>query len=265
MSTDGDRGQVKSSAAEVYESFFVPALFQQWVQPMCEAARVAPGALVLDVACGTGVLARAAAKRVGGAGKVTGLDINDGMLAVARRSTGIDWEKGSVDALPFADRSFDAVTCQFGLMFFPDRTRALQEMIRVLRPGRTLAVATWDDAAASPGYAAMIDLLQRLFGRGIADALRAPFNLGNPATLRKVFEDAGLEPRIATHAGTARFESIDAWVRTDIKGWTLAEMIDDAQYERLLQAARVEMQQFVTADGTVAFAAPAHIATVTTP
>jgi len=92
---DTSRGQVTRSAAEVYEEFFVPALFQKWAPRMAEAARLAPGQKVLDVACGTGVLAREAATRVAPGGSVAGLDRNEGMLAVARlRAPAIEWRMG---------------------------------------------------------------------------------------------------------------------------------------------------------------------------
>ena len=264
---DTSRGQVTRSAAEVYEEFFVPALFQEWAPRMAEAARLAPGQKVLDVACGTGVLAREAATRVAPGGSVAGLDRNEGMLAVARRQApGIDWRQGRAEALPFADGAFDAVVSQFGLMFFEDRTAALKEMWRVLRPGGRLAVAVWDALEHSPGYAAMTALLQRLFGDRIANELRAPFALGDPEALRSLFAEAGIPKlEIRTPDGTARFPSIESWVHTDVKGWTLADLIDDAQYQILQQEAKREFEPYVQSDGTVAFAAPAPIATATKP
>jgi SAM-dependent methyltransferase len=259
--SNANRGQVGSNAAEVYESFFVRALFQQFAEPMCEAARIGAGQIVLDVACGTGVLARVAARRVGATGAVVGADINESMLAVARRSNpGITWKNCPAEALAFGDRSFDAVTCQFGLMFFTDRPKAVREMARVLRPGGRLAIAVWDRLSATPGYDAMTNLLQRLFGDAAADALRAPFSLGDLPALLPLFADAGLDDvQAATQEGTARFDSIDAWVDVNIRGWTLADMIDDTQYARLLDASRTEFRGMAEADGSVAFRAPAHI------
>ena len=262
-----DRGQVNRSAAEIYEEFFVPALFHEWAPRVAAAADVRPGNKVLDVACGTGVVAREAVRRARPGGEVTGLDRNPGMLAVARRQAPeIAWREGLAEALPFEAETFDAVVSQFGLMFFDDRQRALQEMWRVLRPGGRLAVAVWDRLETSPGYAAMTALLQRLFGEPIAAGLRAPFVLGDPAELRSLFAAAGLpEVQVATEVGTARFPSIESWVHTDVKGWTLADLIDDAQYRVLLQAARTELKRFAGPDGKVTFAAPAHIVSVTKP
>ena len=261
---EGLKGQVTRSAAEIYEEFFVPALFQQWTPIVADAAGIKAGQRVLDVACGTGVLAREAAGRVGGAGLVTGLDRNDGMLAMARRiAPAVEWKAGRAEQLPFADAGFDAVVSQFGLMFFDDRAQALREMRRVLKPGGRLAVAVWDRLENSPGYVAMAGLLERLFGRRIAGELHAPFALGDPEALRGLFAEAGLgKAKVATHAGTARFPSIEAWVRTDVKGWTLADLIDDDQYALLLREAAVALRRYAKVDGIVIFDAPALIVTV---
>jgi ubiquinone/menaquinone biosynthesis C-methylase UbiE len=260
---DDLKGQVTRGAAEIYEEFFVPALFQQWTPIVADAAGIKAGQRVLDVACGTGALAREAAGRTGGAGLVTGLDRNEGMLAMARRiAPTIEWKAGRAEQLPFPDASFDAVVSQFGLMFFDDRVRALREMRRVLKPGGRLAVAVWDRLENSPGYAAMAGLLERLFGRRIAGELHAPFALGDPESLRALFAEAGLgKAKVATYAGTARFPSIEAWVRTDVKGWTLADLIDDDQYALLQREAAVALKPYARADGSVMFDAPALIAT----
>jgi ubiquinone/menaquinone biosynthesis C-methylase UbiE len=131
-----DNGQVNASAAEIYEDFFIPALFEEWAPRVADAARIQRGQRVIDVGCGTGVLARLAARRVGRSGSVVGLDVNEGILAVARRkAAAIEWHHGPAEALPFDDGVESAVVSQFGLMFFQDRRAALQEMARVLRPG----------------------------------------------------------------------------------------------------------------------------------
>jgi ubiquinone/menaquinone biosynthesis C-methylase UbiE len=254
------QGQVTRSAADVYDEFFVPALFAPWPGSVAQAAEIGPGQDILDVACGTGVLAREAARRVQPDGHVVGLDRNAGMLAVAKRKAPeIEWREGLAEALPFPKDRFDAVVSQFGLMFFDDRALALSEMWRVLKPGGRLAVAVWDALERIPGYAAMTALLQRLFGERIADALRAPFALGDPKALTALAAKAGIPAQITTREGTACFPSIDAWVHTDVKGWTLADMIDDGQYQQLRQEAPRALARFVQPDGTVVFDAPAHI------
>jgi hypothetical protein len=139
-------------------------------------------------------------------------------------------------------------------------------MWRVLRPGGRLAVAVWGTLDRSPGYAAMVALLRRLFGDRVADELRAPFALGDPETLRSLFARAGVPGvEIRTPDGTARFPSLEAWVRTDVKGWTLADLIDDAQYRTLLREAGRELSRYVGQDGRVAFRCPVHVATATRP
>jgi SAM-dependent methyltransferase len=207
------------------------------------------------------------AERVGPAGSVVGLDVNEGMLAVAeRKAPQIEWRQGIAEDLPFASDSFDAVISQFGLMFFEDKAAALKEMVRVLQPGGRLAVAVWDSLDHTPGYAAMVSLLQRLFGEQAANGLRPPFSLGNLPKLQALLAEANLsEAKILTQAGVARFPSLQAWVYTDIKGWVLADILDETQFELLLKEAEQALQPFVTAQKTVAFASPAHIVTFTKP
>ena len=120
--------QLELAAAEAYEERFVPAIFAEWAQLLVAEAGVAPAQRILDVACGTGIVARRAAEIVG-APAVTGVDINDAMLTVAKRvRPDITWLLGDAVALPLPDADFDAVLCQMALMFFPDAVAALREM-----------------------------------------------------------------------------------------------------------------------------------------
>jgi ubiquinone/menaquinone biosynthesis C-methylase UbiE len=261
------RGQVTASAAEIYDQLYVPALFGAWADRALDACRVHGGQRVLDVACGTGVVARAALERVGPSGSVAGVDINKGMLAVARRrAPEVEWRQDPAENLPFRADCFDAVICQFGLMFFENRTRAIEEMMRVLRLDGALAVVVWDSLEHTPGYAAVTKLLDKLFGEAVGDSMRVPYNLGDAEAIRVLFKDAGVrEIEITTHEGTARFPSLRSWVETDVRGWTAADMIDDAGFARLFEAAERDLSSFVGADGTVSFAAPAHIVTTRKP
>jgi SAM-dependent methyltransferase len=265
MTDAAQRGQVAGSAAEVYEEFFVPALFGWWPEPLLDAVEAGQGDRILDVGCGTGVFARAALDRVGSAGHVAGLDPNEAMLGVARRlGPGVEWTSGVAERLPYPDASFDRVVSQFALMFFTDRPAAVAEMARVLAPGGTVAVATWASLDSTPGYAAMVELLGELFGDEAADALRAPFLLSDEEELLDLASAAFADPAVALHDGAARFASVDAWIHTEIRGWTLADVIDDEQYEQLLREARRRLDRFTDERGRVAFPMPAMILTAHT-
>ncbi len=252
-----ERGQVTDQAAEVYDSRFVPSLFGQFAPWLTAFAGVGIGTHVLNVATGTGVAALAAADQ---GAKVTGIDINPGMLAVAKRkSDSILWEKADAQALPFPDASFDTVLCQFGLMFMPDRARALDESLRVLRPGGTLALAVFDALERTPAYRDLVPMLGRIVGLEAADALRPPFSLGDTSALVSEIEAAGgRQLRVKSVTGTARHHSLDAWLDTEIGGWTMSEMVSPSQLATLKTEARDLFAEYLAADGTVAFPAPAH-------
>lgn len=250
--------------AEVYDEFFVPALFGQWGERVAAEAGIGPGQHVLDVACGTGALARAAAERVGPSGSVVGLDPNPDMLAVARRQRpAIEWRDGRAESLPFPDERFDAVVSQFGFMFFEDKPEALREMMRVLRPDGRLAVAVCDTLDHSPGYHALAALLQRLFGREVADAFRAPFSLGDPDQLLALADEAGIEgAKVKQRDGTVRFASIDDMVSTERACvYTLGGLLNDAQFEVLLREAQQALRPFTDEEEKVVFSMPALILT----
>jgi len=260
-STDAAAGQVSTAAAEVYEQFFVPALFRQFAEPMLDVVAAGDGDRLLDVGAGTGVVGRAALKRVGGRGSVVAVDPNEGMLTVAERlAPAMDTRRGVAEQLPVDRAEMNCVTCQFALMFLSDRRRAVEGMRRVLRPGGRVAVATWASVGDSPGYAAMVELLEEEIGDGAADALRAPFCLGTPELIGDVLRQSFEDVTVVRREGQARFTSLDDWLYTEIRGWTLAEHIDDDQYARLRRAAATRLARFVTGDGAVRFAVPALIA-----
>ena len=255
--------EIRSPAA-VYDELFVPALFAQFGPVVADAAGVKPGDRVIDVACGTGALTLAAAERAGSGGAVVGLDANPDMLVVARRKpAGIEWIEATAEALPMPDQSFDAVVSQFGMMFFDRPPAALSEMMRVLRPGGRLAVAVCDALDNSPGYSALAGLLDRLFGKAVGDAFRAPFVLGNPERLFAIAREAGIsDAKVLKHVGEVRFASIAALVSTERACvWTLGGLLDEEQFSRLLDEAEIALKPFVGADGRVRFDMPALILT----
>ena len=261
---DAERGQVNTAAAEIYDAFFVPALFGQFPESVLDHAKVCAGARVLDVGCGTGIVARAAHRRVGASGGVAAVDPNVGMLAVARRSEpSIDWHSGTAESLPFTDGCFDHTISQFATMFFTDRTAALSEMARVTVDCGTVTIATWSGLDRTPGYEAMVALIADELGDAAANALRAPFVLGDIEDVEQLLAPIGTDLRLEEISGTARFASIADWVHTDVRGWTLADLVDDDGEVALLARAERELARFVTADGAVNFPAPALVGTVT--
>jgi SAM-dependent methyltransferase len=261
----GDDLEALIASAAGYQELLVPALFQEWSLRLIAAAEIRPGDRVLDIACGTGVLTRAAAARVTQSGSVTGLDPAPGMLAVAKRlAPAIEWRQGTAESLPFPAESFDVAVSQFGLMFFADRRQAIQEMLRVLTSGGRIGVAVWDLLENIPAYAAEVALVQRIAGQRPADALRAPFALGDPNELIALFSGAGASRVSATrHLGTAKFPSVRSMVEADIFGWLplMGTPLTRAESDQVLKQADDVLRPYVTMDGRVEFPIAAHIVT----
>lgn len=257
--------QAQVGAAEAYEAIFVQAIISKWAEKVADTVQLQPGDRILDVACGTGVFAREAARRVAGRGSVSGVDINPGMLAVARRlGPEIDWRQGSAEELPFPDEMFDAVVCQFGLMFFQDRHKAVQEMRRVLAPGGRLAAAVWSSLESTPGYAAEVDLVRRMVGDRAAQALTAPFVLGDAARLADLCERAGLRGVSASvQLGQARFPDVRTMMEGDLRAWLplVGIELSDEAIDRILAEAGQALSAFITEQGEVVFDLPAVIVT----
>jgi SAM-dependent methyltransferase len=261
--TETERWQVSTDAAEVYECCFVPAIFGAWAGPVAEAAGIRTGDKVLDVGCGTGVLARAAFGRVGQEGRVVGLDLNEGMLAVAARAEPkIEWRQGDAESLPFEDASFDVVVSQFALMYVPNRVAALSQMWRTLAPAGRLAAAVWAPLDRAPGFQILVDIAARRCGDAAAGVLRAPFVLGDRAGLIKLFTDAGIPgAEVTLHEGSIRFPSVREFVRTEVKGSPLAGMIGDDEMETLAAESARALAAFIVPSGEIVMPMDAHVIT----
>jgi ubiquinone/menaquinone biosynthesis C-methylase UbiE len=182
-----------ADASENYERFFVPVIGRPLATELVGQASLRPGERILDVACGTGIVARLASQRVGATGFVAGLDINPGMLEVARsitpESEAIEWNEGNAEAMPLPDEAFDVVLCQMGLQFMPDRTGALKEMHRVLVEGGRLLVSM--PGPASPLFIILADEIQRHISSEAAGFVRHVFSLHDTTEIQHLIGAAG--------------------------------------------------------------------------
>ncbi len=194
MSTESG-WQLEGNAASVYQEVLVPYLFRPWADDLALRADVQPDSVVLDVGCGTGVAARAVASYLGQHGSITGLDVNAGMIGVARTipfpsDITVDWRVGSAEDLPFGDETFDCVVSQQALQFVPNVGKAASEMFRVLRRGGTATISVWTGIENSPYVLAIMNAASALVSEAAGEAMRSPFTM-NRDLLVGSFEQAG--------------------------------------------------------------------------
>ena len=252
--------KVDDDAAELYEEYFVPIIFAPWGERLVDRADLQEGDRVLDVATGTGIVARRAAAEVGNSGSVVGVDIDSGMLAVAKDQASdiqpaIEWWEGDAADLPFPDERFDAVFCQQGLQLFDEPLAALEEMRRVLSPDGLAVLAVWRSVEYSPGYVVLADALDRHLEEGAGEMMRSPFDAWDTAELRKLVRDAGFDDVTATIGfGTERFPSIEEFVRREVVITPLAarfESADPSVRSALIETVEDGLGDYVDDEGLV--------------
>ncbi|MDA9406354.1 class I SAM-dependent methyltransferase [Bradyrhizobium sp. CCBAU 45384] len=223
--------QLDGSAPELYERYLVPAITAKWAADLVERAGVRPGEPVLDVACGTGIVARLASLRTG-RGRVTALDLNQGMLAVARAASGgdgaIEFIDGSALDLPFADGAFHVVLCQLGLQFFPDQAKALREMRRVLQPGGRLAVSVYSPIENTPGAHVFVEALDRVLGGEASRIKRGEHSFATAGDLQELIRNAEFENvQVDTVVQQIAFPSVLDYVRFQLLATPMAALLGD--------------------------------------
>jgi SAM-dependent methyltransferase len=191
--TDGHAAFVGSVPAN-YDRFLGPLLFHAYADDLAERLPLADGLRVLEVACGTGIVSERLARRLAGRGTLVATDLNAAMIdeARARRGgTAIEWRPADGAALPFADASFDAVVCQFGLMFFPDKAAGVREAWRVLRPGGRYLFNVWDTMDRNPVAALTHETAASFFPADPPNFYTVPYSLHDVVVVRSLVDAAG--------------------------------------------------------------------------
>lgn len=269
--SDHGQWQVAGNAAETYDRALVSAVFAAWAPLVVTLADPRPGERVLDVACGTGVVTRLVAQRVGRTGNVVGLDLNPGMLAVAAAaaanepptSASITWQEASATKMPLPDAAFDIAYCQLGLQFFPDRPAALREMYRVMVPGGRLGLMVWRGIEHSPGFGILAAALAQHVSTEAAGIMRAPFALAEAEELRGLIAAAGFRDiTIRPVPGTVRFPSVARFVQDYVAGSPLAghvaKVSDEARAALVSEVG--DALRFHLVAGALTFPIEAHLA-----
>jgi ubiquinone/menaquinone biosynthesis C-methylase UbiE len=195
---------VATTFTEIYERVLVGPLFRPFAEELIARVGLERGDSVIDVACGTGIVARIARERLGHEARIVGADVSPAMLAVARAvDPSIDWREGNAVALPVgAGEQFTVLTCHQGLQFMPDKPAAIREMRRVLAPRGRVAIATWSSLEDIPGMRALNAIAEHHVGV-IVDS-RHSFGDGN--ALKHLMVDAGFDNvNVATHAHDVQF------------------------------------------------------------
>jgi ubiquinone/menaquinone biosynthesis C-methylase UbiE len=241
--------QLEGTAAELFERYLVPAITAKWAEDLVDRVQPRDGEAALDIACGTGIVARLAAKRMG-RGLVTGLDLNTAMLAVARRvpteGAAITWLEGSALDLPFPADSFDMVFCQQGLQFFPDQGRALGEICRVLKRSGRAALSVYGPIERTPGANAFALALDDVVGRNASQIKRGEHSFNNPTQLEALLRSSGFNAvDVQTVEEIIVFPSVLDYVRFQLLATPMTVLLKDrteSEREAIICRSRPKLQ-----------------------
>jgi ubiquinone/menaquinone biosynthesis C-methylase UbiE len=253
--------QRPEATARRYQQNGVPNIFEPWARELVRLATIQSGERMLDVACGTGVVTRIAAELVGPTGSVAGLDISPSMLSVARsfpqpNGAVIEWYEGTAETLPFADASFDVVTCQFGLQFFGERLAGLREMRRVLAPGGKVAISVWQGLDQNPVDQILVEAVKRHAGPAAILSTAVAHSLGDADDLRDLVASAGWrEVTVSSLEKQHRSLSPDSMVAR-----ALTPAMDEATRSAIRTDVLTALEPFRSGDEIV-FPMRAHIVT----
>ena len=256
MTNPDTNWQLHRGSSEAYHRYIGKTIVSPWTEDLIEAAGVKPGHHVLDVACGTGLVAQEAARKVGDVGRVVGLDVNRGMLDMAR-SIGeqpIEWQQGDVAEMPFGDSEFDVVLCNQGLQFFADKSGALKEMNRVLKPRGRMALNVFRSIEHCPWQRAVADALERHVSPETAAVIRWSFSLDDPDEIRGLILGAEFqEVHIRIESKWIHHPSIAEFLPGYLASTPVADLFtDDKVLSVLLTDVSDSLRQHIDDDGLAA-------------
>jgi len=256
--------EITDDLIKVHEQVLVPAIYAQWAGRVAEIAEIELGQHVLDVACGTGTLARTVKLETGLTGRVVGLDASEKMLESAhRQSSKIEWQLGDAAMMPFEDQQFDRVMCQFSLMFITNRVATIKEMIRVCKMDGLVVLATWGPLLRGGAYDVLIQLVGQFCGAQSATKLALPWALGKPGVLDALILSSGAnEYECHERVGKAHYPSLKLFIETHLQLAGEFDKLDDQTLRALMNAANKQLHAFLTPSGQLVAQLNAHIFTL---
>jgi ubiquinone/menaquinone biosynthesis C-methylase UbiE len=231
--TDVESWQIAGDSPAAYEEYLVPGFFKPWADKLVQLSPPSPGSEILDVACGTGIVARTAAANAGNDARVTGLDINQQMLNKASEMAEegglkINWQQGDAADLPFEENRFDNLFCQQAMQFFPEPQQVLKEMQRVLKPDGILSLNILRSIQHNPAYKILADELEKHAGETAGTMMRSPFPDWDQKTIRNMVTDAGFSDiQILLEIISMRYPSPEEFLRREAASSPLAGEIKE--------------------------------------
>lgn len=250
--------QLARDAAERYERILVPTILGPAARGLVEWSNLCAGEAVLDVGCGTGAATRFAAEKIGASGRAAGVDVNAGMVDIAKshppiEGAAIEWFQDSAYQLPFAEGEFDVALCAQTLQFLEDRPRALAEMYRVLKPGGRVAVSLWRDIRENPYFDVLVQAVTHHISAETAMGLRAAFGLTDLNTILTLLSGAGfITPEATVKQLDLDLPILSQFVPQHVSATPMVAGFNAASHEKrqaVIQEVAEKLVAFETRDG----------------
>ena len=252
--------QLEGRGPEAYEAYLVPKFFRPWAERLVSVAGTAEGERMLDVGCGTGIVARSAAPHVGDQGRVVGVDLNRAMLETARREGAhltpeVEWRQEDATELSFEDDTFDLALSQQVLQFVSDPTKLLAELRRVVRPGGRVGLNVLRPIQHNPSYEILAEVLERHVGEESGAMIRSPFPEWSGATLRELMGEAGFDRiSLLLDIRPVRYPSAEEYLRQEAASSPLAASIagtNETVRTKMVDRLEEALEAYTDRDGVV--------------